>query len=680
MVILNDDGQIIEANPQAQEIFGLDPKELLGRSATEFFLDDSELHRNLAPSYDDDRAIDTAEVIRADGQSRHVEYAARPEIIPGEHFVIFRDVTEQEQHKRELRETKQRLDLALQGSDTGVWDYNMDTNEVLWDETVERLFGIESDEFEGTLDAFIERVHSDDRDKLKSAIQTAIKEDEQFESEYRIPRDDGEQRWVRARGGIFSDDGSERMVGIVTDISERKENERKITKFESAVEASGHAIFITDVDGTIEYVNEAFEEITGYAATEAIGRTPQILDSGEVPDAHFESLWETILKGDVFQEKIINQRKDGSRYHANQTIAPITDESGEILAFVAVHNDVTEAKECERELRSLKEQYETLLDAARDPVFAVDAETGEILETNGAAETLIGEPQENIIGRHHSSLHPAAKTELYQEVFNRAREERMRVQRLPDGSQPELVTADDDRIPIEISVNTASLPDGTVMFGTFRDVELKREKERLDAVTSTLSHDLRNPLNVAQARLQLLNDEFQSEHIEPIITAHNRIETLIEDVLTLARNGDPVDETEPVVLSDFVDTCLEGVETAGATLVVETEQTVQAEETRLKQLVKNILRNAIDHIGEDVTITVGDLDDGFYIADDGPGIPIDERDQIFEFGYSSTTKGTGLGLAIVQEITKAHDWEISVTDSDFGGARFEITGVAIDAV
>ncbi|MDZ5811984.1 ATP-binding protein [Halorubrum sp. AD140] len=342
---------------------------------------------------------------------------------------------------------------------------------------------------------------------------------------------------------------------------------------------------------------------------------------------------------------------------------------------LVVSRDVTERDRREREVFTLKERYETLLDAAPDPVFVADAESGKIVETNGAAETLIGESKENLIGRHHSTLYPDEHAELYQKAFKRAKAEPTSVQILSDGSQPELVTADGDTIPIEFSVNTVSLPDGAVMFGIFRDVALKRENERLDSITSTLSHDLRNPLNVAQGRLGLLKEKCQSEEIETIENAHDRIETLIEDVLTLARNGEPVDETESVVLSDLVESCWKTVETEDATLVVGTERELQADESRLRQLVANVIRNSIVHVGEDVTIAVGDLDDGFFIEDDGTGIPAGERDRIFESGYSTSTEGTGFGLAIVKEIAAAHDWDVTVTNSNSGGARFEVTDV-----
>jgi signal transduction histidine kinase len=151
---------------------------------------------------------------------------------------------------------------------------------------------------------------------------------------------------------------------------------------------------------------------------------------------------------------------------------------------------------------------------------------------------------------------------------------------------------------------------------------------------------------------------------------------LIEDLLTLAREGDAVSEAEPLDLEPTALSCWHAVETAEATLEVTADGTIYADESRVRQLIENLINNAVAHGGPAVTIEVGDTgDSGFYVADDGPGIPPEQREAVFESGYTTTDGGTGFGLAIVKEIAAAHDWSVSVTESDAGGARFEFTGV-----
>jgi signal transduction histidine kinase len=206
---------------------------------------------------------------------------------------------------------------------------------------------------------------------------------------------------------------------------------------------------------------------------------------------------------------------------------------------------------------------------------------------------------------------------------------------------------------------------------------LEQSNERLGQFASMVSHDLRNPLNVATGRLELARMEAESEHLVDVANAHKRMEALIDDLLTLARQGAVIEETDAVDLATLAETTWQNVATADATLTVETEQTICADSSRVKELLENLFRNAVEHTGEDVTVTVGELARGFYVADDGPGVPAEDRGDVFDAGYSTADEGTGLGLNIVQEIANAHSWEISVTDSGSGGARFEITSIEI---
>jgi signal transduction histidine kinase len=155
------------------------------------------------------------------------------------------------------------------------------------------------------------------------------------------------------------------------------------------------------------------------------------------------------------------------------------------------------------------------------------------------------------------------------------------------------------------------------------------------------------------------------------------MEQLIEDLLMLARQGSVIGETEPVQLGELLSRCWSNVEAEGADLTVRVTGTIRADESRLASVVENLLQNAVEHGGETVRITVGRLEgnDGFYLEDDGPGVPAERRDRIFESGHSTSADGTGLGLAIVERIVDAHGWRIDVTEGATGGTRFEITGV-----
>jgi signal transduction histidine kinase len=212
--------------------------------------------------------------------------------------------------------------------------------------------------------------------------------------------------------------------------------------------------------------------------------------------------------------------------------------------------------------------------------------------------------------------------------------------------------------------------------------ELEERNDRLDEFASVVSHDLRNPLNVAQGRLELAREACEAadagaeaaDHFDAVAESHERMADLVDDLLTLARQGRGVGETERVEVGSLARTCWEGF--SGGDLVVADDVAVEADRTRLRELLENLLRNAVEHAGPEPTVRVGALDGdagvaGFYVADDGPGIPPDERERVFEHGYSTDPDGTGFGLAIVGAVADAHGWDVRLTEGEAGGARFE---------
>jgi signal transduction histidine kinase len=211
--------------------------------------------------------------------------------------------------------------------------------------------------------------------------------------------------------------------------------------------------------------------------------------------------------------------------------------------------------------------------------------------------------------------------------------------------------------------------------------ELERQNDRLESFANMVSHDLRNPLNVAMARLELTRQEADDENLQTAAEALERMEALVDDVLALARQGQPIDEPTRVSLAALAESAWGMVEATGTTLEIEGDLGFGADADRLQQLFENLFRNSVEHGSTDpdahLQIRVGPLEsgDGFYVEDDGVGIPPEEREDVFESGYTTVTHGTGFGLAIVVEIVEAHNWSIDVTEGRDGGARFEIRGV-----
>jgi signal transduction histidine kinase len=316
-------------------------------------------------------------------------------------------------------------------------------------------------------------------------------------------------------------------------------------------------------------------------------------------------------------------------------------------------------------------------------VLIEDADREIILANDQLGETL-GVPidGEELIGRDCARAaeeiqHRFADSERFIEKTETHLEQR-------DFVTNEELTLADGRV-LERDYIPYTLPSGPASLWLYRDIttqkqreeELHHQNERLEEYANIVAHDLRNPLNTAYGQLQLAQNEFDSERLSSAANSIQRGLDLVDDMLTLAQQGDDVDTLRPVALDTEATHCWETVATETGTLEIASDVTIEADPSRFRQLLENLFRNAVNHGGSDVTVRIGSLSDGFYVEDDGDGIPEDRRESVFEAGSSDDTDGTGFGLAIVKQIAHAMEWEVSVTASDDGGARFEFQNVVV---
>jgi signal transduction histidine kinase len=223
-----------------------------------------------------------------------------------------------------------------------------------------------------------------------------------------------------------------------------------------------------------------------------------------------------------------------------------------------------------------------------------------------------------------------------------------------------------------------------------RETALEQHNERLEEFAGTVAHELQNPLNVAQAHLKLLRGQDHNEHLEAIETAHDRLEQQIDDVLTLVRVDDTIADDTSLQLADVATAATDHIDLADCDceILIPPATTVRGDYDQLLRVFENLYQNACIHNDTVVTVRVGllgqpetqhlDHPQGFFIEDTGEGIPAEIRTAVLERGYTTHTEGTGFGLSIVQTIVDAHGWEMNITESADGGARFEITGVEIN--
>jgi PAS domain S-box-containing protein len=543
----------------------------------------------------------------------------------------------------------------------------------------------------------------------------------------------GDPDRLRAEDGALvrtlASDAGAAMDRAVREAAVRTERDRFATLFERAEDAVAEVAFRPERT-VVRRVNPAFESTFGVEASAVVGR--DVDDVVAPPGAERAGREATRATRAGVDRVVSRETSDGVRDFRLRTVACEGGDAG-----FAVYTDVTEQH---RGTRALGRLHET----ARELALAETVE--EVAEgTVRAAVDVLGFPVSGVRLYDPSTdalelvAASPATTEVTGERPTCGRSEGV-VREVYERGEARVVDdvasvdADDAREGIESALHLPLGEHGTVSMGApepggfdesdvrlgeilaanaevaldrarrasllrRREAELERQNERLEEFASVVSHDLRNPLAVAQGYLDMAKAAAgpeAAEDLERVERAHDRIDRLVTDLLTLARQGQRVGETATVRLESVAREAWSAVETDGATLTVAADRELAADPDRLARLLENLFRNCVEHGSTDsrpesddgaedaesagdaerpVAVEVGALPDGFYVADDGPGVPADRRDRVFERGYSTTREGTGFGLSIVEAIATAHGWTVAATEADGGGARFEVTGV-----
>lgn len=361
------------------------------------------------------------------------------------------------------------------------------------------------------------------------------------------------------------------------------------------------------------------------------------------------------------------------QFHARDpdAFSPADKQLGELLA--ANLSNALGRVRSEATLEQERDEFAALFENVPDAAVKYSIKDGDqIVEAvNSAFLCTFGYQAEDVIGRRLLDLvdgDSAADDHLPEAMLTKATDVEV-TREAVDGKRPFLLR----NVPIHTSDDG---PGGYLIYTDLseqkeRERELERKNERLDDFASILAHDLRNPLNVAQLSVQYERSESESEHLDRAGDALDRVEQLIDDVLTLTRSERGFEVSPDVNLELVAQEAWDTVDTADARFEVEDHVVCTGNETQLKRLFENLFRNAIEHGGEAVTVRLVQTRSGFAIEDDGQGIPPTEHEDIFQAGYSTGATGTGLGLAIVRQIAVAHGWTVSVSTGRMGGARFE---------
>lgn len=520
----------------------------------------------------------------------------------------------------------------------------------------------------------------------------------------------------------------ELLANRIRNAVETARSEQQVQRSFEAINSAEEGIGIIGDDGTFLYVNQAYAEIDERAPEELVGEDWEQLYPDDELERFHERILPTVEREGSWSGETARVDKTGEEVPESLTLTQLNNGG-----HVCIVRDITERRERKREREATIQFLRKLYDVTTDPEQSFEKKVERLLqmgcETLHLSEgylTQIDSPAESPEQRTQTVVDVSETSEPSEPGDDYELSKtycRMTIE--SDGllSISETVREGRESDPAQEEFDFGSYIGGKIMidgdlYGTlcfasqtartepFSDTEqmfvrimskwlsyelerdrmteeLQRKNDRLEEFASVVSHDLRNPLNVIKGRLELAREDRDSDHLREASQALERSQELIEDLLALARKGNRESTLDAVALEETVERGWSNVATAGATLEIETERTIQADRSQLQQLLENLIRNSLEHgpaadsagDGDELTVSIGDLETGFYVADDGQGIPKGDREAVFESGVSTSEDGTGFGLKIVTEIVDSHGWDIDITESDDGGARFEISGV-----
>ena len=519
--------------------------------------------------------------------------------------------------------------------------------------------------------------------------------------------------------------GQRAVLGIAVDITERMARERELEETNALLstlfDTLPVGVLAEDESRNVLTVNRRLLDLFAVEAapTELVGtdceRFGRDVSEQFANPAQFRNRIDALLSTREPTTDPELDLADGRTFERSYRPIDLPDGVGHLW----VYRDVTERTKRNEELNAVVDRLEGLHEATRDLIRADDRETAAKIVADSVS-SILGHPS-NVVRFHDGDvLRPVAVTseaksdlgdrpsyaigegfpgEVYETGTPRLVEDFEECERdvdrgphrsalyFPIGDHGTLSIGDDepetfnalDRTLATVLANNAA----TVLDRIAGERTLRKQNERLSEFGRVVGHDLRNPLEVARTRCRLAREDRDFDQLDGVERAHDRMETLIDDLLVLAQNGETTSgraASDPGWLdfATLADDCWATVQTTGATFENEANGRIRAEESALRQLLENLYRNAVQHGGKAVRVRLATTPDGFVVADDGPGIPAADRERVFDVGYSTADDGTGFGLSIVSQVADSHGWDVTLSESDSGGARFEFTDVEIE--
>lgn len=715
---LDENACFIDVNPSWLHTLGYTREEVIGHHFSEFMTADSaRLAEIRFPVFKKNgRATGFEfELKRKDGEVIYVNFDGLVETDLAGNFkqthCICTDITNRRNAEQKLRESEVQFKALVESSSDMIWETNLEGKYVYVSPQFETLLGYKPAEAVGT-SPFAYIVDTD----LKNVISNSdelVKAEKPFNSlvnKYR--HRNGHTLYFETSGvPVFSASGDLLGYrGVSRDITQRRKAEKELYKLSSVVQQNPNTVIITDLDGIIEYINPAGCEISGYSATELLGKNPSVFASGNTPKSTYRQLWKTIKDGEKWTGVFHNRKKNGELFWESALIVPVRDAEGNITNYLGVKEDISQRIKFEDILKESEERYRQLFETSPDAIILADIETGQLLDANPAACALLGHSLAKIRTLHQSMIHPEAYREMAAGIFQQ------QAQLAPGqkGLQPYesvVLRSDGTEVSVEVLANNIALNGRHILQGVFRDIterlqarnalmQAMAKAEASDKLKSAflrnISHELRTPLNGIIGFSEMIarmdnSEEDRMEFSQMIKKSSTRLINTINGYMDISMIVSGLTELKKRTfsLAYFLNKIVKQAEVNCQSHskqievildVPEADIQLFTDEDLLTKIFQQLSDNAVKFTPKG-TITMGcEPIPGFLkfnVSDTGSGISPEQLHVIFDIfrqvdgSITRSYEGSGLGLAIARGYVKLLGGDIWVeSELNLGSAFF----------